>query len=134
MAMTRRTFLRVAAACGAAFAAGWLLWLDSFTWFFSRVAARLLALVLSPEQQLRAHFRYLVLDSDGVQQYVADYYRYRQPLPRRPLPPDFYTRYLLSTDFFSHGADESRRVHYVGFSDPYVTPCSNPLARLEGAP
>jgi hypothetical protein len=133
MRITRRTFLRVVALCGASLAVGWVAWRDSFTSLFGRGAARLVALVLSPEQQLRAHFRYLDLDQDGVDRYFADYQHHQEPLPRRrPLPPDVYMRYLLSTDFFLHGADESRRVHYVGFVDPYVTPCSNPLARLDG--
>lgn len=38
--------------------------------------------------------------------------------------------YLLSTDFFSGGADESATVLYVGFFDRYVRPCSNPFVAL----
>jgi len=134
MAMTRRMFLRVVASCAATVAAGWLLWRDSFTSFLGRGTARLVALVLSPEQRLRAHFSYLDLDPEGVRQFIADYSRYRQPLGRRTrVPPDFYTQYLLSTDFFRNRADESRRVRYVAFSDPYVSPCRNPLARPAGA-
>lgn len=135
MMMTRRTFLRVGASCGAAFAAGWLIWRESLTSVFSRGSERIGALVLSPEQRLYAHFRYLQLDPDGVRQYLADYSRYRDPLSRYSrLPEDFYTRYLLSTDFFRWGADESRQVRYVAFADPYVSPCGNPLARPPGAP
>ena len=36
--------------------------------------------------------------------------------------------YLLSSDFFLQGADESRRVSYVAFFDP-ARPCQNPFAR-----
>lgn len=135
MMMTRRTFFRVVASCGAVFVAGWLFWRESLTSFFSRGTERILALVLSPQQRLYAHFSYLQLDPDGVQRYLADYNRYREPLSRHSrLPEDFYTLYLLSTDFFRLGADESRQVRYVAFADPYVSPCRNPLARPPGAP
>jgi hypothetical protein len=36
--------------------------------------------------------------------------------------------YLLSSDFFSNGSDESRKVNYVAFYDP-LRPCNNPFAR-----
>jgi hypothetical protein len=36
--------------------------------------------------------------------------------------------YLMSSDFFANGADESREVHYMGYYDPMVA-CSNPFAR-----
>ena len=131
--MTRRRFLQILASCGALLAAAWLLWRNSLTSLFDRGTARLLAVVLTPQQRLRAHFRYLDLDSGGVDQYFADYQRFRGSLSRHsPLPREVFTDYLLSTDFFRYGADESRRVRYVGFYDPYATPCNNPLARVDG--
>jgi hypothetical protein len=36
--------------------------------------------------------------------------------------------YLLSSDFFLNGADESRTVNYVAYYDP-LRPCQNPFAR-----
>jgi hypothetical protein len=36
--------------------------------------------------------------------------------------------YLLSSDFFIHGSDESRVIRYVAFFDP-MRACSNPFAR-----
>lgn len=38
------------------------------------------------------------------------------------------TQYLMSSDFFAHGADESRIVRYLGYYDPLVA-CNNPFAR-----
>jgi hypothetical protein len=38
------------------------------------------------------------------------------------------TKYLLSTDFFQSGADESQTVQYLGFFDPR-NGCGNPFAR-----
>ncbi len=40
----------------------------------------------------------------------------------------FVSTYLLSSDFFLNGADESRTVQYLGFYDP-MHPCGNPFAR-----
>jgi hypothetical protein len=37
-------------------------------------------------------------------------------------------RFLLSSDFFTNGADETRVVRYVGFYDP-LRACGNPFAR-----
>jgi hypothetical protein len=36
--------------------------------------------------------------------------------------------YLLSSDFFWNGSDESRKINYVAFYDPN-RPCHNPFAR-----
>jgi hypothetical protein len=36
--------------------------------------------------------------------------------------------YLLSSDFFLNGSDESRTVHYVAYYDS-LRPCQNPFAR-----
>lgn len=41
--------------------------------------------------------------------------------------------YLLSSDFFLNGADESRLVRYLRFYDP-MRPCGNPFARPPLAP
>ena len=38
------------------------------------------------------------------------------------------TLYLLSSDFFEHGADQSRTVQYVSLYDP-MRACGNPFAR-----
>jgi hypothetical protein len=129
--ITRRKFVQVAAWSGAAVAAGSWTWRDLLGSLFARGTARLSALVHSPEEQLRGHFPYLDLEPAGVARFLSDYERYESRfVARSPLPVDVYTRYLLSTDFFQHGADESRQIQYVGFYDPYVTPCLNPLARL----
>jgi hypothetical protein len=38
------------------------------------------------------------------------------------------TQYLLSSDFFKNGADETRTVFYVHYYDPMIA-CGNPFAR-----
>jgi hypothetical protein len=133
--MTRRRFLKAAVLGGAALAGGSLAWSSSFEWFYSRASRRILAVLQSPEQRLRSHFAYLDLDPDGVTRYFADCERYRAGFSRRlPLSPDACTNYLMSTDFFRNGADESRLVRYVGYYDQAVTPCNNPLARFDDGP
>jgi hypothetical protein len=39
--------------------------------------------------------------------------------------------YLMSTDFFQNGHDESKVVRYIEFYEPFVKihPCSTPFAR-----
>jgi hypothetical protein len=98
---------------------------------------------------------YLSLDPAGVRQFAADYVAAMDistaklrliaavaPLYRRlsSAPGHFLyrsarygeervvTRYLLSSDFFSSGADENRIVRYLGFYDP-LQACGNPFAR-----
>jgi hypothetical protein len=130
--ITRRTFVKLASGCIAGAAAGSLVWHDRLLWAVDRAFAWTAAVVRSPEERLRAHFSYLNLDPAGVAQYFADYARYRPAFSRhRPLGPDVHTDFLLSTDFFRNGADESRLIRYVGFYDPAVTACNNPLARFD---
>jgi hypothetical protein len=130
--INRRTFLRIAGLGAAPVAAGLLVRCQSFAWVADRSAAWLDAAVHSPQERLRAHFHYLDLDPPSIAQFFADLRRYRPDLsPRRPLGPSVHNLFLLSTDFFRHGCDEAQRVHYVGFYDPAITPCNNPLATFD---
>jgi hypothetical protein len=131
--MTRRTFMRtVALGAATTLTVGIVAWRDFVAWLFRRSYARLAAMTLSPERRLRAHFRYLDLDPVGVERYFQDCLRYRQDFSRRmPLRDEHYTRYLLSSDFFRHDANESRRIQYVRFYDPSMSACGNPLARFD---
>ncbi len=46
---------------------------------------------------------------------------------------NFVSTYLLSSDFFINGADESRVIKYMGFYDP-LHPCGNPFWRPPEGP
>ena len=59
--------------------------------------------------------------------YVTPYAFLKQGHSLRRLESNVVSRYLLSTDFFEHGADESRPVAYVEFHDPYSIACRNPF-------
>jgi len=50
--------------------------------------------------------------------------------PIRRLEDNVVTKYLLSTDFFLKGADESRTVKYLSFYEPHLAPCRNPFVNL----
>jgi hypothetical protein len=39
--------------------------------------------------------------------------------------------FLLSSDFFRNGADESGPVHYLALHDPWKVGCTNPFARFD---
>jgi hypothetical protein len=39
--------------------------------------------------------------------------------------------FLLSSDFFRNGADESRPVRYLALHDPWKVGCTNPFARFD---
>ena len=41
------------------------------------------------------------------------------------------TQFLLSTNFFREGADETKPVKYLYYYDPYKTPCQNPFAQWQ---
>ncbi len=51
----------------------------------------------------------------------------------RRLDDSVVSTYLLSTDFFDHGADETREVSYVTYFSPLSGVCRNPFARQAGA-
>lgn len=50
--------------------------------------------------------------------------------PVRRLEDNVVTRFLMSTDFFQHYADQSRNVRYLAFYDPPGTACQNFVARV----
>jgi hypothetical protein len=55
-------------------------------------------------------------------------YEWVLPLHRlRRLEDSIVTQYLLSTDFFLHGANLRREIQYMSFYDPMITACRNPF-------
>lgn len=96
------------------------------------VARRLWNARRSPNERLLAHFHYLRVPADVARRYVEDYSTHVQSLSRTSdLRDDFYLRFLMSTDFFAHGGDEARELAYVSLYGPSITPCYNPLAKLD---
>lgn len=75
------------------------------------------------------HYDYLRLDPDGVERFVRDYADWRSADGSAESIEDVLSRFLLSTDFFLHDADESRPIRYLRLYDPYLSPCNNPFVR-----
>jgi len=132
VSVSRRRFLAWFAAFGAALVAG--LW---FTWPAGRgnamsLGRRLMRAHQTPERKLLAFFSYLKIPDEVARQYVSDYRAQVHDVGRfSELGDDFYTRFLLSTDFFQEGANESSTLGYVSIYGPTITPCYNPLAKLD---
>ena len=80
---------------------------------------------------IRKHFDYLQFDDEVIEAFERDLTRQQGPWNSRTSPRPF-TRFLASTDFFQHNADENRPLRYVTFYDPYVSPCYSPFEPSEG--
>jgi len=131
--MTRREFLAVMA--GVATGATALAVVVRSGWQserFRRSLRRLEGFGRSPAARLRSHYAWLAVEPAAFDSYIRDYERYFKRLDRFSIPdPDFFTRFLLSTNFFMNGGSHVRngeRVSYSVFYEPSVSPCYNPLA------
>jgi hypothetical protein len=84
-------------------------------------------------QHLAEHFSYLTLDEGTAETFVRAYEsnggspEFQDPRVRS----DLHMQFLMSTDFFQNGADETRALRFVALYDPYITPCYNPLASFD---
>lgn len=86
----------------------------------------------SPQRRVLAYFHYLKIPESVADQFVADYRHHIRDVGRLSgLGDEFFERFLLSTDFFQNGADESRAVGYVALYAPTITLCYNPLATFD---
>ena len=101
---------------------------------------------------VKARLDYLSLDRTGLYRFAADFVERLPPIPPRTrqrltwlawtypvyarvfrpsgLETEMVTSFLLGSDFFRRGTDETRVVRYIGFYDPYSMVCGNPFARL----
>lgn len=92
---------------------------------------------------IRDELHYLKLDEEGLQKFVADFAKRKDSRYRVTIRGysffginskqsgkinQLISTYLLSSDFFSNGMDESRTIKYVGLYDPYLRPCSHPFS------
>lgn len=77
---------------------------------------------------IREYYEYLDLDPAGVQAFVTAHDAARGRHLVRGTLDDALPRFLLSTDFFMHGEDETRRLQFVAFYHPRATPCFHPFS------
>lgn len=149
MRLRRRRFLLI----GAGTAVGIVTTFGVARWYRGDPASVIVAI-------LERRLGYLNIDRGSFQRFTTDYlesrkeyrreltlmamfslpYRYVTPYPilkqghsLRRLEANVVSRYLLSTDFFEHGADESRALRYIDFHDPYRIACRNPFVPRPGA-
>ena len=95
------------------------------------------------EKVILSELNFLNLDQEGVRRFVADYtksmtsknklllkgYSFIKMAPGKSQKiNNLINAYLLSTDFFNNGMDESRTIRYVGLYDPYQRPCAHPFS------
>ena len=77
--------------------------------------------------RLRYHF----LTASGASSFKRFYRSTDTRSPTARFEDTLVSSYLLSSDFFWNGSDESRTINYVAYYDP-IRPCSNPFARPLG--
>lgn len=128
---SRRKFIKLglaAAATVGAGSAGGLLYhkREGVAWHLNTLERA----VISVEDRIRSHFDYLQIDQGGLTEYATWHRKLFGSGFDARRDPMFYDRFLLSTDFFRNGADESQLVRYLAFYDPYLSPCWNPCADL----
>jgi hypothetical protein len=127
MALSRRRLLQLLALGAGAPLLGLSVW-TGISGGWANVRRRFMTTSAPPLPGLA----YLDIDPAAVEAFEADYGRLIGKLPERDRwPADVETRFLLSTDFFRHDADQARRISYVGLYHPAGTPCNNPLARFD---
>jgi hypothetical protein len=145
--MTRRRFLAgVLGGAAVAFAVPYAF----YHWRYGR-PERIVTAILA------RRLGYLDVDPAAFEQFASEYVKYKRghtkklanlsvialpytyatiyrwlPMghPLRRLEDNVVTKFLLSTDFFMNGADESRRIAYLSFYEPHTAPCRNPLANM----
>ena len=84
---------------------------------------------LPVDERIRRHFDYLTIDEAGLARFVREYERTFGEVELDNVAANrlLYTKFLMSTDFFLNGQDETRPVRFVALHDPYASPCWNPF-------
>jgi hypothetical protein len=79
-------------------------------------------------EAITEHFDYLTIDASAAERFAEDYQALMKKRNHTDPLDEIYTLFLLSTDFFLNGADESSVVNYVLLFDPHESKCFNPFA------
>lgn len=140
MRISRRTFIKT----GAAGAAGLVISGGLGVWYQDEIGVLQASEVV---QYLRGNFSYLPLEiSDAeISQFYVEYAEWYKPVVRdhwqrliKGRGPEVFrkdmdhlaTTFLMSTNFFVNGEDESKTVKYICLYAPYKNSCWNPVAQL----
>ncbi len=132
--MRRRNFLKIAGAGTAAVVAlpaGWYVATSVQEAAAGIITHELSYLELEPEGVARFVDDYL---KDPLSQYtpakLKAYYALRTGADASMMVADLTRKYLLSSDYFINKMDEHRTVQYLGFYNPYRSPCANPFSSI----
>lgn len=147
--LTRRLFIGAAAAAGAT-----VIGLGGKWWYGESPTAYARNLVLS-------RMPYLRLAPGTLDAFIKDIAEFERPSGNQRFATlfglhlargltwvmggsfreklDYYetqlvTLFLMSTDFFPNGEDVNKPVEYLALADPYIAPCTNPIAVLAEDP
>ncbi len=83
------------------------------------------------QEKIRQQLDFLKFKDEVLTQFLTDYeQKVRRIRVDEELDPRFTHRFLLSTDFFQMGEDQSRELNYVMLYHPYASPCYNPLRAI----
>ena len=131
--MTRRTFFAIGAAITAGAAGALAVAVKLRPVALMEHHRRFAGFGRTPLARLRAEYAWLAVEPGAFEKYLAGYERYYGAMTRFSVPlADFYTRFLLSTDFFPRLASPSADrapVRFTGFYYPAESPCYNPVAQ-----
>lgn len=133
--LTRRRLLLAGATIGLALAGAAAWRVRSFPGLVrERVAAKVAAYRyphLGYRQAIISQFPYLDIDPAGLDRFVQDYARVFGAKTWTTALDQLFEVFLMSSDFFPNGADETRTVRYVALYAPGETICYNPLAEFD---
>jgi hypothetical protein len=124
--MKRREFLKLVPAAVVAIAGG-------SGCFQEEESAISNVLEVGPEPYLsiiRQHLPMLKVEVAEIENFKRAFERNSRPHRAGHGDEDLAKDFLLSTDFFENGEDESVPLRFVSVFNPRLTPCYNPLTNL----
>jgi hypothetical protein len=80
-------------------------------------------------RKIRESFPYLTFSDELLEQFCSDVSS-QYGTPKEEDMDQVRSIFLLSTDFFLNGADESKALKYTVLYHPLINPCSNPLIHV----
>lgn len=128
--MKRRAFFVLAAGVAAASLAAFLLRGRPAGSAIARVVRKRLGYLRTSEEDRERFARDFHLESPMAERRLADPERW-SGARIEALEERVCESFLMSSDFFTSGADESKPVRYVALYQPRRQGCTNPFARFD---
>jgi hypothetical protein len=77
--------------------------------------------------RIHAHLGFLDIEDDAYRRFLEDLEQHEGSLEEQSVGRTLLQKFLFSTDFFLHRADETRTIAYRQYYDPYISVCYQPL-------